>query len=130
MNSEVNIDQELDAWIKKSMGQAVEKLTKKGFVDGVVVEAKPAWVLPMQILIGKIRGQGNRGESYWFICGDLPTDIIDASVASSPREAARHFSLKWQVDAEREQKEGDERIHRAEALYGLVEESRLWLSES
>lgn len=31
----------------------------------------------------------------------MVTDYIAGSTAQSPQEAARHFALKWQMDAER-----------------------------
>ena len=34
------------------------------------------------------------------LAGDLPTDCINADICQTPREAARHFALKWQLGAE------------------------------
>lgn len=119
-------DEKLNAWISDSVNSAVKSLTSQGLFDGVVVEAKPAWVLPGQILIGKLRERDNKGLFYWFICGDLPTDSAPSSVASNAREAARHFSMKWQLDAERRSDGASVLVQRAEALYGLTEEPALW----
>jgi len=139
--------EELDAWIKKQLNAAVRKLMDQGAIDSLIVEAKPAWVLPFQILIGKIRAQGQPNHFKWFICGEIPTDYLPSSVAVTPRETAKHFVMKWQLAAARHQKKiersppattsespmkdpGKQLADHAEALYGLVEEDRLWLQGS
>lgn len=136
--------EELKAWIKKQLNAAVRKLTDQGAIDSLIVEAKPAWVLPFQILIGKIRPQGQSKEFEWFICGEIPTDYLSSSLADTPREAAKHFVMKWQLAAARHQKKigqpaatgslesqqedpGGQLIEYAEGLYGLVEDDRVWL---
>lgn len=133
----------LDAWIKKQLDAAVRKSMKKGTIDSLVIEAKPAWVLPFQILIGKIRAQGQSNNFEWFICGELPTDYLESSVASTPRETARHFAMKWQLAAARHQQKtaqdmstsnvklrqedpADQLVNHAEALYALTEDDRVW----
>ena len=132
---------ELDAWVKKNLNTAVHKFIDKGTIDSAVVEARPAWVLPFQILIGKIRAKNQPENFTWFICGELPTDYVEASVAKTPKEVARHFSLKWQLTASNFQGKNINQdpsqiaqddvagnlIKHAEALYGLVEIERLWL---
>lgn len=132
--------EKLDTWVKTQLNGAVRSLTDQGIIEGFLVEAKPAWVLPFQILIGKIRGQGTPKEFFWFICGDLPTDFVGSTVASVPRDAARHFALKWQLQATRYQAEenhphssglnqddfDEQLVEKAEALYGLVENEGLW----
>ncbi len=134
---------ELDAWIKKQLSAAVRKLMHKGAIDSLIIEAKPAWVLPFQILIGKIRAQGQSKDFVWFICGEIPADSLESTVASTPREAARHFAMKWQLEAARHQDQaapessttkpesdrqdlGEQLSEKAEALYELVEDTRLW----
>ena len=50
---EENLDkpgrEQLKAWTKKQLDLAVRKLTNPGAIDSMIVEAKPAWVLPFQI---------------------------------------------------------------------------------
>ena len=135
--------EKLKAWIKTQLDAAVWKLTDQGIIESLLVEAKPAWVFPFQILIGKIRAQGESRGFDWFICGDVPTDSLESTVASSPRDAARHFSMKWQLQAARHQnlagqeptetgpKSGrndhdDQLVDKAELLYALVDDARLW----
>ena len=133
----------LDDWVKKQLDAAVQKLMKQGLFDNLIIEAKPAWVMPYQILIGKIRAQGQPTAFDWFICGEVPTDHLESVVASSPREAARHFAMKWQLQAARyqqttasqpadtelqssEPKQVEQLTEKAEALYELVEHEQLW----
>lgn len=138
--------EQLKAWTKKQLDVAVRKLTNPGAIDSMIVEAKPAWVLPFQILIGKIRAYGQAKDFEWFICGEVPTDSLGSTAASTPREAARHFALKWQLEAARhqdltaqeslgtelesgEEDPGEQLAFKAEALFSLVDDDRLWLQE-
>lgn len=101
-----------------------------GLFDDPLIDVKPAWALPQQILIGKVRAHGNPATFRWFICGDMPLDHVGDEVAATPRDAARHFSLKWQLDATRlSGDEGQTLASQAEALYTLVEDDRLWASD-
>jgi hypothetical protein len=140
--------EELKVWIKTQLDLAAQKTIKHGNIDSLIVEAKPAWVLPFQILIGKIRAQGPAKEFQWFICGEVPTDYLESVVASTPREAARHFALKWQLEAARFQEQADQKegsgketsgswqepveqlVDKANALYALVDDTRLWLQNT
>jgi hypothetical protein len=148
---EKNVDnpgqEKLKIWIKSQLDAAVQKLIKHGTVDSLIIEAKPAWVLPFQILIGKIRDQGHPDEFEWFICGEVPLDYLESTVASTPREAARHFAMKWQLGAVRyeeledpespgetteasRQDAVDQLVEKAEALYALADDTRLWLQDN
>lgn len=142
-----NIDKpgrkELEAWIKTNLNAAVHKLMDKGKIDSLVIEARPAWVLPFQIVIGKIRAKDQSGDFEWFICGEVPTDYLEAAVAETPRDAARHFSMKWQLTASRYQGKDTNQdpsqiqqdevvnnlISHSQALYTLVEDDRVWLQQ-
>jgi hypothetical protein len=143
---EENLDdpgrEQLDAWTKKQLDAAVRKLMDLDVIDSIIVEAKPAWVLPFQILIGKIRAHGQAKDFEWFICGELPTDFAGSAVASTPREAARHFAMKWQLEVARQKdlpgqespgpvsqlsETGSRLAETAEALYELADDESLWL---
>ena len=147
---EENLDkpgrEELNAWIKKQLDASVRKLMDQGAIDSLIVEAKPAWVLPFQILIGKIRPQGQSSEFIWFICGEIPTDYLSSSVATTPRETAKHFVMKWQLAAAKHQQKtsqdpsaatpesqqedaGVQLADHAEALYEVVEDDRVWFQK-
>jgi len=143
-NPQVEDQEELNNWIKRTLDSAVKELMDRNIVDVLVAEARPAWVFPFQILIGKVRERGSKMGHTWFICGDrVPTDHVHSSKASSPREVARHFALKWQLDTARAQEAWErsggkwmpgarsadgkgERVEQAEALYELVTIDKLW----
>ena len=122
-------DKDLQAWIRQQYDTAVRELMKRGLVESIVVESRPAWVLPYSLLIGKIRDQSRRGGFDWFICGDAPLTHADSSVARTPREAARHFALQWQIDAARQGQTGAGLAEKAGALYQIVEDASFWGSE-
>lgn len=132
--------EELDTWIRQQVELAVAEFLRLGTVDSPLVEAKPAWVFPLKVLIGKLREQRGGQQYIWFICGDVPFDYISSSVAESPRQAARHFVLKWQLNAERARsamtgkgvatqgvdQPPDRLESAAELLFELVSENALW----
>ena len=135
--------QEAVAWAKSRLDEAVHEIMKSGILEGITVEARVAWTLPKKIIIGRIRDSGLQQRELWIIAGDLPTDCINASNCATPREAARHFALKWQLGAEqirdpkaRKQRSlskdvdwenaSNELASVAEKLYAIVEEDRAW----
>jgi hypothetical protein len=119
-------EEQLREWTEQTLQTTVEELLERGITNTPLVEARPAWVLPFQILIGKIREQGDETGFWWFIGGDLPTDHVESSAAQSVREAARYFALRWQIRAANDKDAGSELAERAEALYQLAEDEQLW----
>jgi hypothetical protein len=89
----------------------------------------------------------NRKEhkKYWVITGDLPNDHLPYEVAGTPRDALRHFSLSWQLKAEKMQQKleqndllmGTPEQHkeminllqdRATNLYNLSADDKIWVN--
>jgi len=136
--------EELKAWYKPLLDVTVSRLIKAGVLTGAAVEAAPMWAEPNRVLIAKVWGTGQRGQFFWAITGeDYISDHVPGSMAKTPQEAARHFSLKWQMDAERllamAGKQGvtektaehlqvhrDKLIRQAEHLYQLVARDEIW----
>lgn len=139
--------QELDAyaqWAKTQLqGMADHVSNSDLFHDEVMGHA--VWTLPHRLFIGKAWPKSDRNKSYWIISGvDIPTDHIESGVAETAREAARHFSMKWQLQSARLGNLGQQdagapsaedvnweqvsaRLQaQAEALYGLVEKEEIW----
>ena len=141
--------EELEAyaeWTKGQLSGMVDHIRSSDlFHDEVMGHA--VWTLPHQLFIGKAWSKADKKKSYWIISGDqVPTDHIDSSVAKTAREAAKHFTMKWQMQSVRLEQLGDgtgestgessEEIDwlkvagglqaQAEALYGLVENEDAW----
>jgi len=113
-------------------------------VAGPAVEARPVWVSPYKILIARVWEASQKSNFIWTISGDsVITDHIAGNLAATPREAARHFSLKWQMDADqlllvaknkasgKDTQENmvaytDKLIQYAEALYDLAARDDVW----
>lgn len=123
---ETSANEKLDDWTTKLLGAAVQEILDKGITKNALIEAKLVWCLPFQILVGKIRDHGDETRFWWFITGDLPTDYVDSSAAASAREAARYFALRWQIRAANDAEAGSMLAKRAESLYELTEDDRLW----
>lgn len=130
-------------WARQQLDRAVDDLQQSGAFDSNLVEVKPAWAFPRSLVIGKIRELGETDRFFWVIVDDQPADYLSSTAATTPREAARHFAMKWQLDAARRRdpkaregldssalKEWDSLCisleDRAQSLYELVAEDSLW----
>jgi hypothetical protein len=92
----------LKSWYKGVLDGVVRDMLQAGAVVGTAIEASPVWTVPYEILIARVWATGQQHSFIWTIAGErMITDHIAGSVAATPRDVARHFSLKWQVDAER-----------------------------
>lgn len=112
-------------WGKNQLTKSIDELVEMGIVSGPAVEGRLSWMLPFRYVIGELRESASDEIAIWVIGGDAPTDHLDARLADTPRAAARHFSLKWQVDAERSDNAGA-LIEQAEFLYALAETDDAW----
>lgn len=135
----------LKNWFKPLLDNVVQEMLKRKAVTGTAVEASPAWAFPNKILIAKVWGMGQKNRFIWTITGEgVITDYIAGKIAATPKEAARHFALKWQVDADRLLAVGmakgrtndaqaqmsnyaNKLIKDAESLYELTEREEIWL---
>ncbi|HZD51891.1 MAG TPA: DUF4826 family protein [Woeseiaceae bacterium] len=128
-------------WAKEQLGRAVDSVLLKGVLAGGVMEAKPEWSVPDHLVIGKLREPGET-DFLWVIGGDFPHDYVTSAVAATPREAARHFVLKWQLDAARAREatpkpesrpeptvNAGELERSSERLFQLVRNDGLWPPE-
>lgn len=92
----------LESWYKSLLDQVVKEMIRLKAVTGTAVQATPVWMVPHQILIAKVWGIGHENDFIWSVSVDkLIADYIAGSLAATPRDVARHFSLKWQMDADR-----------------------------
>lgn len=132
------------AWFKPLLDNVVMEMQVRNVVSGTAVEASPVWMFPYKILIAKVWGLGQKNRFTWTIAGEaIITDHIPGKMAAAPRDAVRHFALKWQMDADRlialansntpvEGKRehlgayANKLIRDAEALYQLTEQDGIW----
>jgi len=110
-------------WSKQLLDATVKRLIGAGVVDGDVVEARPVWMLPHRILISRVWNSNDRRGFLWVVSGEAVFgDYIPGNVAADERAAARHFSLKWQMEAERMRQRGqgkpEAEAHRIEEQAG------------
>ncbi|MGB5486688.1 MAG: DUF4826 family protein [Lysobacterales bacterium] len=135
----------LKDWFKPLLDKVVQEMLKRNAVTGTAVEASPAWAFPNKILIAKVWGMGQKTRFIWTISGEgVITDYIAGSMAATPKDAAKHFALKWQMDADRLLAVGKNKgptrdaqlqmgnyanklIKDAESLYDLTNREEVWL---
>jgi hypothetical protein len=140
-----NDNEALKKWFKPILDDVVKEMIARKAIVGAAVEANPVWAIPHQILIAKVWGMGQKNRFIWTISGEgVITDHIAGSMAATPKDAARHFALKWQMDADRLRQLGsskspvantnthmgnyaDKLIKDAEFLYDLTEREEAWL---
>lgn len=146
---------ELEAFTHWAKGQ-IDAMGQHAHSTGLVateVTGQMVWAVPHKVFIGKVWPARNRGVAWWVIAGEaLPTDHIAAALATTPREAARHFALKWQMEsthlsslAEQDRKAkavadgggavdwtqiGATLEQQAELLYAYVDRDDLWNREA
>jgi len=133
-----------EEWFKPLLDKVVAEMIRLKAVTGVAVQANPVWMMPDEILMAKVWGVGHENDFVWTISVDkLIADYVAGSLAKTPRDVARHFSLKWQMDADRilqlENKKlpienpdvrirdySKKLIHYAETLYELAGRDDAW----
>jgi hypothetical protein len=134
----------LKSWYTKLLDNVVKEMIRLEAVTGAAVQANPVWMVPNEMLIAKVWGIDNESDFIWTMSVDkLISDYIAGSLAATPRDVARHFSMKWQMDADRlvnfEQSKtsGDKDVNRmkayankliqyAETLYDLADRDEVW----
>lgn len=127
--------EEQQKWVREQYQVATKYLAEQGLVTESVVVEESRYLIPF-LSVWKLKVLD--GSFYWVICGDLPTDHNTIDVAPNAREAVRHFSLKWQMQAENLLQSGDKEqeqfarllISRAEGLYDMHQQEKVWQLES
>ena len=124
-------EEEQQQWVRKQYQAATKYLAEKGLVTQSVKVEDSRYLIPF-IAIWKLTLID--GSKYWVLSGDLPTDHSSIDIATTARGALKHFSLKWQMQAENllqgtnnEQTEfANLLVSRAESLYTISEDDKLW----
>ena len=124
-------EEQQQQWIRNQYQVATKYLAEKGIVTKSVQLEESRYVVPV-LALWKITSIDDN--KCWVLCGDLPSDHGSIDVAPNAREALRHFSLKWQMQAENLlQAKNEEQnkfaqllIGRADGLYKLFNDESLW----
>ncbi|KXJ51193.1 MAG: hypothetical protein AXW17_09585 [Colwellia sp. Phe_37] len=127
-------EEQKQAWIREQYLKATKYLAEKGLVTQSVAETESRYLVPVMAL-WKINLLDKT--KVWVVSGDLPTDHIVLDKGETARDVVRHFSFKWQLQAEnllrlddQEQKQFAEfLITRADGLYQLYDKDELWQAE-
>jgi Domain of unknown function (DUF4826) len=89
-----------EAWVREAMREVCVRMVSAGHI-GADLKWEVPWGLLGRCLIARVWSAGEPENAWWAVTGDLPFDAIPAAVAINPREAARHFALRWQLEAAR-----------------------------
>ena len=95
-------EEDLKAWYKPLLDAQVQDMIKSKWVTGTAVEARAVWILPYKILVAKVWDATQKSKFFWIITGEsVATDHIPGHLATTAKDVARHFALKWQMDADK-----------------------------
>jgi hypothetical protein len=137
-DQQVTIDnpEALKTWVREQFQRANKHLAEQGVLFETVVMEESRYMAP-HIAVWKIKD--TQQKFFWVICGDLPADAVTASVAANARDALKHFSMSWQLKAEKilssetadEQQQDYAKLlgEKAELLYE-VQANENWWQES
>ncbi|MFT5235028.1 MAG: hypothetical protein ACI90A_000390 [Shewanella sp.] len=123
-------------WIKEHFQKANRFLAEKGVIPSKVIADESRYLAPY-VAVWKMESKQPTKRTFWVMSGDLPSDYVDVKVASTAREALRHFSMMWQMQAENLFKSGATKdptqakfaqllVSRAESLYQIQGDEKLW----
>lgn len=135
---------QLQAWLQGQLEGQARYVVAKELVTGNKARAYAAWALPGKLCIGRLVSVNNKAQAYWVISGECPTDELELKLAATPRDAARHFALKWQLmaarlgDSSRQAANGEsdtwsqvggKLAAAAEQLYRLAADDKHWVTQ-
>ncbi|MGX9459633.1 DUF4826 family protein [Shewanella sp. A14] len=123
-------------WVRTQFQKANRFLAEKGVIPSKVLAEDSRYLAPY-LAIWKMESKQPKKQTFWVMSGDLPSDYVDVKVATTAREAIRHFSMMWQLKAENLHKSGATKdatqlkfaqllVSRAESLYKIHQDEKLW----
>ncbi|EGM69756.1 DUF4826 family protein [Shewanella sp. HN-41] len=123
-------------WVRTQFQKANRFLAEKGVIPSKVLADESRYLAPY-MAIWKMESKRPTTKTYWVMSGDLPSDFVDVKVAATARDAVRHFSMMWQMQAENLVRSGATRdatqakfaqllVSRAESLYRMHNDDKLW----
>jgi hypothetical protein len=122
------------AWVREQYLKATKYLAEKGHVTESVADTESRYLIPIMAL-WKINLIDK--SKVWVITGDVPTDHLVLETNEAARDVIRHFSFKWQVQADDLLRSNDKEqstfanllIQKAEGLYELFSKDELWIAK-
>jgi hypothetical protein len=99
--SEQGTDSARDAfvrWVREQHDQMASYAARRELI-GDAAEGVPVWSIPHQVFLGRFYDKATPTGGYWYVAGGVPSDHIEAHLAGDARQALRHFSMKWQLQA-------------------------------
>lgn len=124
--------EELGDWARDQFQKANKHLAENGILFKSVVVEDCRYLAPF-CAIWKI--DTNDDGQFWVISGDMPSDYLPLSNAEDARTAIRHFSMKWQMQAETIRRQVTDKTQldyaqllekKAEELYIMHTNEQLW----
>ena len=125
--------EELGVWVREQFQKANKHLAENGILFKSVTVEKCRYLAPI-CAVWQIAT--NDKKDYWVISGDVPSDYMALDGAGSARDAIRHFSFKWQMQAENIRRQVvDDQVQlnyaqileqKAERLYQVFADDTLW----
>ncbi|MGL4447542.1 DUF4826 family protein [Shewanella sp.] len=136
--SAAELEQLRQEWVRTQFQKANRFLAEKGVIPSKVLADESRYLVPY-LAIWKMEAKRPSAKTYWVMSGDLPSDFVDVKVAKTARDALRHFSMMWQMQAENLIRSGAVRdatqakfaqllVSRAESLYRMHNDDKLWNS--
>lgn len=127
-------------WVRTQFQKANRFLAEKGVIPSKVLTDESRYLAPY-VAIWKMESKRPSSKTFWVMSGDLPSDFVDVKVAATARDAVRHFSMMWQMQAENLVRSGATRdatqakfaqllVSRAESLYRIHNDEKLWGSKA
>lgn len=129
---------EASDWVRLQFQRANKFLAEKGILTDRVLTRESRYLVP-HVAVWKFSTQDQ--VDVWVVNGDVPSDVVGANAAKTAREALRHFSLQWQVQADKiltdeklsqdpeQQKYAKFLIQSAENLYQTTQVEDLWADQ-
>lgn len=133
-------------WHKKHQQQVADYLRRLRAFD-TDITGEWLWIVPQRAMLGRVWPKQGERPKLWVITGVVPTDHAESGAAKTCREAGRYFALKWQMEAARLEKGGNDSANprqggkinwqdvssnisgRAEWLYALINDNRRWTAD-
>lgn len=82
-------------WCQARRTEVTTYLQRQGLDHGEIADW-PAWRAAPHVSLWAIEKAARPGQpGWWVVCGDVPSDYIEAHAASDPRAALRAIGERW-----------------------------------